>query len=267
MSSSCAATSTASEIAIPSEPVGCAACAAAGVREVRRRAVHGRAPGLHHRAPVGLLVVAGADHEDLALEPEQRAGERQRRAPLAGAGLGRELLDARPARSRRPAGPRCWACASRRARRPRTCRRSSRACRAPARAGARGTAASAATAGRRRGPASGIAIIGSGETSCIDQRHREDRRQVVGAGGLAGLRVQRRQRLAREVGEQVDPVRRDGVLAEDDTSVGSLMARAYALEREGGWAAALVRRGGPKALTASGCRGEKGTARGRSGGN
>src|SRR3954463_13105351 len=56
--------------------------------------MHRRSPGLHHRAAVGLLVVAGADHEDLALEPEQRAGERERRAPLARAGLGRELLDA-----------------------------------------------------------------------------------------------------------------------------------------------------------------------------
>ena len=45
---------------------------------VAGRAVHGRAPGLHHRAPVGLLVVGGADHEDLALQPEQPAGEGQR---------------------------------------------------------------------------------------------------------------------------------------------------------------------------------------------
>ena len=67
---------------------------------------------------------------------------------------------------------------ARRARRPRTCRRSSRACRAPARAGARGTAASAATAGRRRGRRPGSRSPARGETSCIDQRHREDRRQV-----------------------------------------------------------------------------------------
>ena len=36
------------------------------------------------------------------------------------------------------------------------------------------------------------------------------------AGGLAGLRVQRRQRLPGKVGEQVDPVRRDGVLAQHE---------------------------------------------------
>src|SRR3954452_20842051 len=67
---------------------------AARLGAVARRAVHARAPRLHHRAPVGLLVIAGADHEDLALEPEQRAGEGERGAPLARAGLGCELLDA-----------------------------------------------------------------------------------------------------------------------------------------------------------------------------
>ena len=55
------------------------------------RAVHGRSPGLHHRAPVRLLVVARADHEHLALEPEERARERDRGAPLAGARLRGEL--------------------------------------------------------------------------------------------------------------------------------------------------------------------------------
>src|SRR5437764_6398545 len=49
-----------------------------------------RAPGLDQRAPVRLLLVRDPDHVDLALEPEQLAGERERAAPLAGAGLGRE---------------------------------------------------------------------------------------------------------------------------------------------------------------------------------
>ena len=48
------------------------------------------APRLDHRAPVRLLLVRDLDHVDLALEPEQRAGERERAAPLARAGLGRE---------------------------------------------------------------------------------------------------------------------------------------------------------------------------------
>ncbi len=155
MSSFCAATSTASEIAIPSEPVVCCALRAAGLGHVRGRAVDGRAPGLHHRAAVRLLVVARADHPDLALEPEQLAGKRQRRSPLSGAGLGRELAD--PGLGvlvgLRDRGVRLVR--TRRGRRPRTCSRCARGCRAPARAGARGTAASGATACRRRGPARG----------------------------------------------------------------------------------------------------------------
>src|SRR5215211_1665000 len=45
-----------------------------------------------------------------------------------------------------------------------------------------------------------------------DQPHREDRRQVVRSGGLAGARAERRQRLAGEVGRDVHPMRRDRVL-------------------------------------------------------
>ena len=52
------------------------------------------APRLDHRTTARLLVVRDPDHVDLALEPEQLRGERERTAPLAGAGLGRE---ARPA--------------------------------------------------------------------------------------------------------------------------------------------------------------------------
>ena len=52
------------------------------------------AEGLHQRAPVGLLVIADAHHVDLAIEAEKRAGHGQRRAPLAGSGLGGEVLGA-----------------------------------------------------------------------------------------------------------------------------------------------------------------------------
>ena len=68
---------------------------AARLRLRRRRGNAARAVGFHQRAPVGLLVVRHAHHEDLHVEPEQRAGERERAAPLAGAGLGDELLHAR----------------------------------------------------------------------------------------------------------------------------------------------------------------------------
>src|SRR5436853_3543562 len=63
---------------------------AAGLRLVRRAGHDLRAPGLDHRAPVRLLLVRDLDHVDLALEPDQLAGERQRAPPLPGAGLGRE---------------------------------------------------------------------------------------------------------------------------------------------------------------------------------
>ena len=52
-----------------------------------------RAERLHHDPAVRLLVVGRADLPHLALEAEQRAGEGQRGAPLAGAGLGGELPD------------------------------------------------------------------------------------------------------------------------------------------------------------------------------
>ena len=80
---------------MPSEPVGEPALARPDSVSLAGRAVHRRAPRLHHRAPVGLLVVGRADHEDLALQAEEPAGEGQRGAPLAGAGLGRQLADAR----------------------------------------------------------------------------------------------------------------------------------------------------------------------------
>ena len=115
----------------------------------------GGAPGLDHRAPVGLLVVADADHEDLALEPEHAAGERQRRAPLARPGLGRRACGRPPACCSRPARRRCSACASRPARPPRTCSRCGPGYRARAPGGGRGAAASGARAGRPRAPPRG----------------------------------------------------------------------------------------------------------------
>jgi hypothetical protein len=75
-------------------PRGVRALRAAGRGQIGGRAMHRRAPGLDHRPPVGLLVIARAHHPDLALEPEQPAGEGEGGTPLAGAGLGRELADA-----------------------------------------------------------------------------------------------------------------------------------------------------------------------------
>src|SRR5438094_9128574 len=49
-----------------------------------------RTPRLNHRPPVRLLLVRDLDHVHLALETDQPACERERSAPLAGAGLGRK---------------------------------------------------------------------------------------------------------------------------------------------------------------------------------
>src|ERR1700722_9641961 len=76
------AASTASLIAMPSEPVE------SGLGGPGRGRVHGRAVGLHKRAPVRLLVVGRPDHPDLAVEGVLRRRERERAAPLPGAGLG-----------------------------------------------------------------------------------------------------------------------------------------------------------------------------------
>jgi hypothetical protein len=61
---------------------------------VDRRGDDLRAPGLHHHAPVGFLLVRGAHHVDLALESEQGTGEAESASPLPGACLGREPLNA-----------------------------------------------------------------------------------------------------------------------------------------------------------------------------
>src|SRR5205085_2944670 len=65
------------------------------LRFIARRAMHLGPPRLHHRAAVGLLVVARADHEDLTLEVEEAPRKCRRGAPLPGAGLGDQTLDAR----------------------------------------------------------------------------------------------------------------------------------------------------------------------------
>ena len=62
---------------------------------VRRRGDAARAVGFHQRAAVGLLIVGHAHLEDGHVDAEQRAGEGERGAPLASAGLGGEPLDAR----------------------------------------------------------------------------------------------------------------------------------------------------------------------------
>ena len=219
--SACAATSTASLIAMPSEPGwsgSSARIAAPGLGELatgERCTV--RAEGLHHRC-------AGT------------ASGRRRRRPATPRTRGRTARRRRPARvphwpapvsvvsfvtpaSARcstPAARRCSACASRPARRPRTCSRSAPACRAPSPAGAPGTAATAATAGRRRAPRPGMSTYRSVGHLLQDQVHREQRREVVRADRLQRARVQRRRRRRGQVGDDVVPLRRHLRLVEQD---------------------------------------------------
>ena len=181
----------------------------------RRRRVHGRAPGLHHRAAVRLLVVGRADHPDLAVDPVLRAGERQRAAPLPRARLGGEPLGAldRVVVRLRHGGVRLV--------RP-----------------GRGDALvlvvdpggrveqllqAAGPEQRRRPPqlvdvedrAGDVHVRVAGDL-LADQLHREQRREVVRPDRLARARVQRRRRWRRQVGDDVVPLGRDLRLIKDE---------------------------------------------------
>ncbi len=65
---------------------------ASRVRLLGRAGDDAAAERLDEPAPIRLLVVRGSHHPDVDLEPEDGRGERERRAPLAGARLGREAL-------------------------------------------------------------------------------------------------------------------------------------------------------------------------------
>ena len=67
---------------------------APGVRLVRRRRDDGGSERLDEAAPIRLLLIADADHEDLRLEAEEAPGEGQGAPPLARTGLGHEARDA-----------------------------------------------------------------------------------------------------------------------------------------------------------------------------
>ena len=180
---------------------------------VAGRADHARAPALHHRAAVGLLVVARADHVDHALEPEQAAGERQRRAPLARARLGGEPLDAGllvgvglrhgAVRLVRAGGRDALVLVV-------DARRGIELSLEVARAVERGRAPQLVDLAHRLRDLD----LGLGRDLLADHLHREDRREVVRAGRLHRARVERRQRVAREVREEVHPVGGDAVLGE-----------------------------------------------------
>jgi hypothetical protein len=82
-----------------------------------------------------------------------------------------------------------------------------------------------------------------------DQLHWEDRRQVVRSGRLHRARVERWQRLAWKVGQEVDPVRRDAVLGKRELRLcghGAILAGQLASPADGEGRANAVARRSPR---------------------
>src|SRR6478609_3840092 len=183
---------------------------------VARRARHDlRAPELDHRAPERLLVVRDANHVDLALEPDQLARERKRTPPLAGASLRREARTAlllvvvrlRDGGVRLVAPWRADALVLVEDPRPRP----------------RGLLEPVCPVERRRAPeAVDVEDLLGNRDLCVladlleHQRHREERREVVGPDRLAGARVQDGLRRRRHVGGDVVPAPGDLRLLEQE---------------------------------------------------
>ncbi len=177
--------------------------------------MHRRAERLHHQPAVRLLVVGRADLPDLALEAEQRAGEGQRRAPLAGAGLGGEPPDAGlgvVVRLRH-----------RGVRLVRAGRRDAFVLVVDVRRGAERLLEPVRPVQRRRPPQpvdvehlAGDVDVALRRDLLEDEVHREQRGEVVGAGRLQRAGVQGRRRRARQVGDDVVPLRRHLGLVQHD---------------------------------------------------
>ena len=192
------------------------------------------------------------------LEAEQRAGEGQRRAPLAGAGLGAELLDAGlgVVPGLRHGGVGLVAAGGRDAfvLVVDLGRRAQRLLQAVG-ADQRGRPPQLEDLAHRLGDRD----LALGGHLLQDQFHREQRRQVVRAHRLQRARVQHRRRRHRQVGGDVVPVR--GHLALVEQELGG-RAHGRGLLVECGSAARMLSRGSTwtgqqesaTALTAAQCR-------------
>ncbi len=176
---------------------------------------HLRAPRLHQGAAIWLLLIRDIDHVDHDLEPEQAAREGECRAPLAGAGLGGEPLDAflgvvvglchRGVGFVRPR----WRCALVLVEDPR---------------GGVERLLQAARAIQRRGAPELVDVanaIGDLDPALprhllADDCHREDRGEIRGRQRLERPRAQERAELLRDIGEDVVPVRRQLVFRQQE---------------------------------------------------
>ncbi len=183
----------------------------------RRAGRHRRPVGLHDDAPVGLLLVGDLHHVHMALQLEEVAGHRQRRAPLAGPRLGGE--------AGRPLFLRIVRLRHRRVR--------------LVRSGRRDPLVLVVDVGRRlerllqaprpveRGRSPQLVdlphLVGDvdealGAHFLLDQLHREQRSEEVGRHGLFGLRMEHGRGRYRHVRIDVVPRRREVGLVELDAN-------------------------------------------------
>ena len=163
-----------------------------------------RAPSLDHRPPERLLVVRDANHVHLALEADQLARERERAPPLAGAGLGREPGPALLLVVERLRHGRVRLVAAGRA--------DALVLVEDPRARARSLLEPARPVERSRTPERVEVenLLRDRDLRLLadllhDQRHREERREVIRADRLARARMQHGLRRARHVGADVVP--------------------------------------------------------------
>ena len=184
---------------------------AAGGRLHARARHASRAVSLHQRPAVWLLVVGNPDHVDLDVEPEEGAREGERRAPLAGAGLGRELLHA--------LGLVVKGLGDRGIRLVAAGRAHALVFVENARAGSERLFESMRPVKRGRAPhAIDVAHrsrdldMPLGRHFLTDEGHGEQRSEVGGADGLAGAGMQNRRRRRRQIGDDVVPGARNAIL-------------------------------------------------------
>ena len=183
------------------------------VRRRRRAGDDRRAVGLHQDPSVRLLVVARADHVDLDLEAEQRAGEGERGPPLARPGLGREALDALllVVEGLRDRGVRLVAAG----------RADALVLVVDVRRRIEGALEPVGPVQRAR-PVEAVGVadrlrdldLALGRDLLADERHREERREVVGPDRSEGPRMQVGRRRDRQVRGDVVPGPRDARLIE-----------------------------------------------------
>jgi hypothetical protein len=177
--------------------------------------VHRGAPDLHHRLAVWLGPVGGRHLPHLALHAVLGGGEGQRRAPLAGAGFGGQLGD--------PFSVVIEGLWHRGVGLVRARRADALVLVEDLGRGVEQRLQAVGPEQRAGAPqlvdvehAAGDVDVAIGGHLLLDERHREQRRQVVGTCGLVRARVQRRWRRRRQVGDDVVPLRGLLVFAEKD---------------------------------------------------